>query len=725
MLTRLSSIAIRAPRRIAAGWAAVLLLGVVAAGVLFSTLDADLDGAPSFESEQVNDRLDRLDPGGGEVVAVVEGAPVDATVTDRLAAMDGVAEVGALPSDDGEATAVAVELVPGLGDDAEESLVEAVSDELRAIDAPVVLVGGEMLLDDEVAELSERDAQRAEMLSLPVALVVMAVVFGGVLVAGLPLAIALGGVGASLLALAGVASVTDVSLYAVNVTLMLGIGLGIDYGLLMISRFREERGAGLAVDAAVRAMMARAGRTVVFSAATVAVALLSLLVFADPTIRSLAYGGIGVVLTTMAAALTLLPALLARYGHRLSVAAPASSHGAFARLARLVQRRAVPVVAVVGIGLVLLAAPFLHARFDDTGVRSLPRSSETRQVAEALDARFPGVTAEPVVVLAEASPDDPAVTRWLDEVAALDGVAGASIDDEVAGGVTLVEVQADGPTNGRTAQAVVRDVRRLEAPFPVAVGGDPAEIVDFRDSLTARLPLAIAILVTATFVLLFAMTGSLVVPAKAIVMNVLSLGATFGALVWVFQDGHLAGALGFDAPGSLDLVMPVIVFVFAFGLSMDYEVFLLSRIREAWEETGDNDRAVAEGLQRSGRIITSAALLMVIVFAGFATGEIVAMKQLGIGLALAVIVDATVVRSLLVPATMKLMGDWNWWAPAPLARLHARIGLSEAPDRGRASASEVGLVDPQPVEAERHPHGQFHLADRAVVHGLGVEDRQR
>jgi putative drug exporter of the RND superfamily len=221
----------------------------------------------------------------------------------------------------------------------------------------------------------------------------------------------------------------------------------------------------------------------------------------------------------------------------------------------------------------------------------------------------------------------------------------------------------------------------------VAVGGDPAEIVDFRESVASRLPLALGFMVAATFVLLFLMTGSVVVPIKAIVMNVLSLTATLGALVWVFQDGHLAGVLGFDAPGSLDLVMPVVIFVFAFGLSMDYEVFLLARIREAWEETGDSDRAVAVGLQRSGRIITSAALLMVIVFAGFAAGEMVALKQLGLGLALAVIVDATVVRSLLVPATMKLMGRWNWWAPAPLARLHERIGLREADSAPAASAA--------------------------------------
>jgi RND superfamily putative drug exporter len=664
----------------AAGWLVVLVLGVGAAGALFSTLDADLDGAPSFESEQVNERLDRLAPGGGDVVAVVDGAPVGEEVLARLAATDGVEEVNTLPSADGEATAVQVVLAAGLDDGAEEDLVDDVAGRLRAIDAPSVLVGGELLLDNEVAELAEKDAQRAEMISLPIALVVMAFVFGGVLAAGLPLAVALSGAGATLLALGGIASLTDVSLYAVNVTLMLGIGLGIDYGLLIISRFREERGAGHDVPAALHRTMATAGRTVVFSAATVAVALVGLAVFPDPTIRSLAYGGVGVVLTTMVAAVTLLPALLAWGGHRLSPRAPASSHGPFARLAHLVMRRAVPVVVVVGVGLVLLAAPFLHARFDDTGVKALPESSETRQVAEAIDARFPAVTAEPVQALADVAPGDPRVEGWLDQIAATSGVVEAVVDEDVSGaGVTLVEIHAEGETNGRTAQAVVGEVRDLDPGFPVQVGGDPAEIVDLRDSITSRLPLAIGIVVVATFVLLFLMTGSVVVPVKAIVMNVLSLGATFGALVLVFQDGHLSGLLGFDPPGALDLVMPVIVFVFAFGLSMDYEVFLLSRIREVWEETGDNDLAVAQGLQRSGRIITSAALLIVIVFAGFAAGEIVAMKQLGIGLAIAVIVDATVVRCLLVPATMKLMGRWNWWAPAPLARLHARIGITEAP----------------------------------------------
>jgi RND superfamily putative drug exporter len=687
MLHRIAALAVRRPGRLALAWLAVTVAGLVATGALFSSLDADLDASPRFESQRVEDRLDRLAPGDPEVVAVVEAAPLPPAVDRRLGALDGVTGVRSLVSDDGRATAIAVAVDHRLDGGAFDAAVARATAALRAIDAPRVRVGGELLLDDEVAATAERDAQRAETLSLPVALVVMAVVFGGVLAAGLPLAIAFGGIGATALGLLALSAVAGVPVYAMNVALMLGLGLGIDYGLLMLSRFREERGAGLDVPGAVVHTVATAGRTVVFSAGTVAIALTGLLVFDVATIRMVAVAGIGVVLACMAAALTLLPALLARLGHRIRPAARAGAHGGFARLARTIQRRAVPVVAVVGVGLVVLALPFAAARFDDPGVRSLPRSSETRQVAEAIDARFHAVTAEPVVALADTAPDAPATGAWLGRVRALPGVVAATVDEAASRpSVTVVDVHAAGPSNGAGAQRLVAAVRGLDAPFPVAVGGDPAEIVDLRHAVAGRLPLAVGVVGAATFLLLFLMTGSVVVPAKAIVMNVLSLGATFGALVWVFQDGHLAGRLGFDPPGSLDLLMPVVVFVFAFGLSMDYEVFLLSRIREVWLATGDNDRAVAEGLQRSGRIITSAGLLIVIVFAGFAAGEIVFLKELGLGMALAVVVDVTVVRCLLVPATMKLMGRWNWWAPAPLARLHCRIGLREPTSGGARRA---------------------------------------
>jgi putative drug exporter of the RND superfamily len=674
----LTSIALRRPRLVIASWVLIAIVGFGAAGALFSTLDADLDSPKSFESEQVSRRLDELDPRGGSVVAIIEGAPVPEETVRALEAISGVASVQHGPSDDGGAVGVAVELAHHLSDGAEEDAVSAVESTLRDVDAREVRVGGELLVDEEFSERAEKDAQRAELLSLPVALVVMAIVFGGVIAAGLPLAIAFSGVFATMTGLAAVASFTDVSLYALNVVIMLGIGLGIDYGLLMVSRFREERGAGLEVADAVSRTMTTSGRTVVFSAATVAAALCGLLVFEDTTMRSLGIAGILVVLTCLGAALTLMPALLGRFGARLGASQAASDHGWFARLARVIHRRAGLVVVVVSAFLVLLAAPFLNARFDNLDVRALPRSSETRQVAEAIDERFGAVTQEPVWVVADADADAPAIADFVREVEAVGGVREVEISDRSQGGVTAIEVTAEGASNGPISERVVEDVRELSAPFRFDVGGDPAETVDFRDAVRGRLPIAIGIVVIATFVLLFLMTGSVVLPCKALIMNVLSLGATFGALVWVFQDGHLSGLLGFDPPGALDLIMPIIVFVFAFGLSMDYEVFMLSRIKEAYEETGDNDSAVAIGLQRSGKIITSAALLIVIVFAGFVSGEIVAMKQLGLGLALAVIIDATVVRILLVPATMKLMGNWNWWAPKPLARLYEHVGMHES-----------------------------------------------
>ena len=348
-------------------------------------------------------------------------------------------------------------------------------------------------------------------------------------------------------------------------------------------------------------------------------------------------------------------------------------------------------VIVVGVGLVVAALPFLHARFENPDARSLPRSSIARQLEEVRE-RFPAASSEPIEVLAMVAPDDPSLASWVTAVTARDDVASVEVDDELAAaGASIIEVVPAGPAQGERAQALVADLRDLAAPFETMVTGDVAELVDMKASLGARLPWALAIVALATMVLLFLMTGSVVVPIKAVVMNVLSLGATFGVLVWVFQDGHLAGVLGFDAVGALDATMPLVVFLFAFGLSMDYEVFLLARIKEAWDDTGDNDLAIATGLDRTGRIITSAAALLIIVFAGFAAGELVLIKQLGVGMAVAVLVDVTIVRTFLVPATMTLMGRWNWWSPAPLRRLHARFGLHETPPTPIEPAREAVL----------------------------------
>ncbi|HEV2895403.1 MAG TPA: MMPL family transporter, partial [Actinomycetota bacterium] len=461
---------------------------------------------------------------------------------------------------------------------------------------------------------------------------------------------------------------------------MLGLGLAVDYALLLVSRFREER-ATRDLPAAVEAAAATAGRTVVFSGLTVAASLAGLLVFADPFLRSMAYGGGAVVLIDMLAAVTLLPALLGMWGHRIRPTAPrAPSTGLFASVSRMVQRRALLIVVAVAVPLVVAATPFLHARYQQPDAGFLPEGAESRELVETLQARFaPVVWVEPLVVVADAGTGEAALDAYVRTVAVLEGVRAVGEPRALDGGVQVLEVLPEGSGTDAAASRLVGDVRSVAAPFAVQVTGDAAELADYQATIRDRLPLAVALVVLATFVLLFLFTGSVVVPVKAIVMNVLSLGATFGALVWVFQDGHLAGLLGAEGSGALDPTVPVLTFAITFGLSMDYEVFLLSRIKEAWDETGDNDQAVALGLQRSGRIVTSAALLLVVVYAGFMAAGMLTIKQIGLGTVLAVLLDATVVRMLLVPATMKLMGRWNWWAPGLLRRLHRRVGLAERP----------------------------------------------
>jgi putative drug exporter of the RND superfamily len=699
MLARIARFSLRHRRLVAAAWVVLFTAGIALGSGVFERLDPDVGDVPGTESALAEARLDALDPGGESIAAVADGIdPRDPAVAaglrataGRLRAIPGVAEVAdpvttpvpELVAADGRAVLVAVELAPGLGEDRFDQAVEAAEAELRRLDAPRVLVGGGPLQDWEFEDQVGSDLARAELLSMPVVLVLLLVIFGGIVAAGLPVLVALVGVAGTLLALLGVSSVTEVSVYSVNVVTMLGLGLAVDYALLLVSRFREER-ATRDLPAAVEAAAATAGRTVVFSGLTVAASLAGLLVFADPFLRSMAYGGGAVVLIDLLAAVTLLPALLGMWGHRIRPAPPrAPSTGLFASVSRVVQRRALLIVVAVAVPLVVAATPFLHARYQQPDAGFLPEGASSRELVETLQARFaPAVWVEPLVVVADAGADQAALDAYARTVAGLEGVRAVGEPRALHGGVQLLEVLPEGSGTDAAASRLVGDVRSVAAPFPVQVTGDAAGLADYQATIRDRLPLAVALVVLATFVLLFLFTGSVVVPVKAIVMNVLSLGATFGALVWVFQDGHLAGLLGAEGSGALDPTVPVLTFAISFGLSMDYEVFLLSRIKEAWDETGDNDQAVALGLQRSGRIVTSAALLLVVVYAGFMAAGMLTIKQIGLGTVLAVLLDATVVRMLLVPATMKLMGRWNWWAPGPLRRLHRRVGLAERPAPG-------------------------------------------
>ncbi|MDY7105301.1 MAG: MMPL family transporter [Actinomycetota bacterium] len=696
MFRRIGEVVVRRRGVVALVWLAVVVVGGVVGGSLMSRLETQFVGADRYESTQVLTRLDELAVTGGEIAVVTDGVAVDdpaltadaTAVLDDIRAIDGVVAVvdpwsvpePGLRSTDGEAGLIVVTIAGGLEDSDEIELAEEITHLAGEIDAPEVNVGGQIIIDEEFREAAERDLQRGEMIALPIAFVAMVFIFGGLRAAFMPLVVAATGVLTAMIVLFVATGVTSVSIFAVNVVTMLGIGLGIDYGLLVVSRFREERAAGRTVDDAVVETVATAGTTVMFSGLTVAVAMAGLFAFGDPMFTSFGIAGAGVVIACMAAAITLLPAALARFGARIRPAkASSADDGGFARLARFVQRRAVPVVVIVGLGLALLAVPFLGAEFRGGDARSLPRSSEAREVALTLAERFPSHGADPVVVVADAPADDPALVAFVDEIAASDLVAAVGLRPGFEGDVTVIDAVPLGESQGEIAQDLVDELRAAAPGFDVQVGGMAAQLMDAGDMISSRLPWALTMIVAATFVLLFLMTGSLAVPAKAVVMNVLSLGASFGALVWIFQDGNLSGILGFDPIGALDLWMPTLIFIFAFGLSMDYEVFLLSRIKEIHDRTGDNDESVAIGLQRTGRIITSAALLIVVVFAGFGAGEVLSIKQLGVGLAIAVIVDATIVRSLLVPATMRLLGEWNWWAPAPLRRFHDRFGLHEAP----------------------------------------------
>jgi RND superfamily putative drug exporter len=696
LLSRLATACYRHRWIVVAAWAVVLAGGFAAAPALFGRLTSEVGTVDGSESRRAAQALWRAQPSGEEIFAVVDGRDADdpalrasvERVAGEVGALPGVAAVatpwhGSAAADpravarDGRAIALAVRFDAGeWGADA----VEPAARLLRTIDAPRVVVGGGPLQDDEMDAQAAKDLARAELYSTPVVLVLLLVLFGGVIAAGLPLLIALVGVPATLAALMTISLVADVSVYAVNVVTMLGLGLAVDYALLVVSRFREERAVHAEVLGALQRTYATAGRTVAFSGLTVAASLAGLLVFPDDFLRSMGFAGFAVVLLDLAAALTLLPALLSLAGRRVRPAPTvAADRGLFVAVARLVRRRPVLLIAATGTVLLLAAVPFLGVRYADADARSLPASSPSRQLAEIAGERFSSAAeVDPITIVAAGTVPAERMATYLTALRALDGVRDVSVRAGVPG-LTVVDVVPAGESQGATAMRLVDEVRATAAPAPVEVTGNAAELADYEQALRSRLPWALGIVVAATFALLFLFTGSIVVPAKAVVMNTLSLGASFGALVWVFQDGHLGALVGTEALGSLSITTPVLVFAIAFGLSMDYEVFLLGRIAETYRRTGDNDLAVERGLQRTGRIVTAAALLMAVIYAGFVAGGFSPVKQVGLGLVIAIVVDATVVRMLLVPAFMTLLGRANWWAPRPLRRLHRRVGITDEP----------------------------------------------
>jgi uncharacterized membrane protein YdfJ with MMPL/SSD domain len=572
-------------------------------------------------------------------------------------------------------------------------------------------IGGVVPTDETIDQQTTASITRAEGLSFPILLVLLLVIFGSLTAACLPLAIGALGILGSFTALRLLTLVTGVSVFSLNITTILGLGLGIDYGLFLVNRFREELHHDGTVQDAVARTVATAGRTVLVSGVTVAIVLASLMLFPETILRSIGYGGVATVLVDMIAALTVLPALLAVLGPKVnslrirrSVQRPpaAESSGGWYRLARSVMRR--PVLYAVPIVLVLLglSSPFLHVVWGGVDATVLPASAAPRIVTEELSTDFPGNPTAPIEALVQfpgpvagSAARTAGLASYVSHLDHLPGVTAAQVTG-IRGDIARIDLSYGPGPYMPQARAIAGQVRDVAAPpgATARVGGQTAELADELSSLGQTLPWMALTLILATFVLLFLAFGSLVLPLQAIAANILSLSAMYGVVTWIFADGHLSGLLGFTPNGTISPTIPILMFAIMFGLSMDYEVFLLSRIHERYVSTGDHTTAIAEGLQRTGGVITSAALLLIVVIGMFSLSSITFIKLLGVGMIVALILDATLVRLLLVPATLRLLGEASWWAPAPLRRFYARYGLHEDDGSGPQA---VTSAQPEPA----------------------------
>jgi uncharacterized membrane protein YdfJ with MMPL/SSD domain len=647
---------------------------------------------------------------------------------ERMRALPGVERVStpygahpdALVSKDGHLAIIALRL-KGRGHEAQASYDRLAP--LLQLDGLQAAIGGDIPGGRQAQEAAEADLARAELITLPLVAVLLVVFFRGVVVALLPLLMGGFAVAAALACIRLLTHVTEVSVFAMNIVTFVGLGVAIDYSLFMAMRFRDELAAGASPERALEHTLQTSGRTIAYSGAAVAVSLLSLAVFPLALLRSVAFAGALVVLMSLLGALLFLPALLGALGPRIerfSLSRPKPSaltqrfwHG----IAAAVMRKPWLVTVLVTGFLLLLGYPFLQLRSAVAGASALPAEAQARQVAELLESdRFP-VEAVSVVQVFATLPEpvlseqglarvERYVTRLrsLPYVSRVQAVAGASggpsaaqlsqllrsdaapatrarLASLVDGRETAIRVQLSVEPDSEAAQTVVHELRKVHVAGVQTLSTSPAaRLLDLKATLYERLPWALGIVAVATFVVLFMAFGSLVMPIKAILMNVLSLTASFGALVFIFQEGRFERLLGFRSPGYIELTIPVIMFAVVFGLAMDYELFLLSRIREAYDETGDTRASVSRGLERTGQLITRAALLLVAVMIGFISADMLLIKEMGVGMAVAIIVDATIVRALLVPATMQLLGAYNWWAPRGLARWWKRshLGVDES-----------------------------------------------
>ncbi|MEX3652030.1 MULTISPECIES: MMPL family transporter [Mycolicibacterium] len=772
MLHRIAHLALAAPRRVLV----VAALVMVAAGVFGIPVAKSLSAGgfqdPTSESARATALLsDKFARGDMQlVISVADDSAAGANspaaravgtdIAAKLKASPYVTEVSSawtvpppaaatLISKDGK-TGLILAGITGGESGAQKHAKELTDQLVHDRDGVTVRAGGEAMIYVQINGQSEKDLLMMESIAIPLSFLVLVWVFGGLLAAALPLAVGGFAILGSLAVLRGFTMVTDVSIFALNLTVAMGLALAIDYTLLIVSRYRDELADGADPDRALVRTMVTAGRTVLFSAMTVALSMVAMVLFPMYFLKSFAYAGIAVVALAAFAAIVVAPAAIVLLGDRLDaydvrrflrrvlgrpepVRKPVEQTFWY-RMTKRVMRRSVPVGLAVIALLLMLGAPFLGIKWGFPDDRVLPSSASSRQLGDELRNDFAVDSSTAVtVVMPDVTRLTPAqLDRYAGDLSrAADGVSvsapgGTFVDGRRVGPPTSGTGMAEGsayltvgshvPLFSDASEAQLDALHAVPAPAEVQFTGLAQVNRDSSHAITSRLPLVLGIIAAITFVLLFLLTGSVVLPLKALVLNILSLSAAFGALVWIFQDGHL-GALGTTSTGTLVANLPVLLFCIAFGLSMDYEVFLVSRIREYWLESGRpradgtemsprqrNDESVALGLARTGRVVTAAALLMSISFAALIAAQVAFMRMFGLGLTIAVLVDATLVRMLLVPAFMHLMGQWNWWAPAPLARLHERIGISES-----------GPDDAVSGDARREP-------DECERAGAGVKD---
>ncbi|MGI8572328.1 MAG: MMPL family transporter [Solirubrobacteraceae bacterium] len=687
VLRRLANLACSRPRRVAALGAVLFVVVGVIGGPAPGTFDASSAfDDPASQATRAREQIERAtgEAASAGVIALVRAprtSPVVAGVARALRADPGIARVEApapsgpspVVSADGRLVLVAATLRAGASD---SGVVKRLRHAFAGVHA--VTLGGDAVAGQQVGDQATKGLAIAELIAFPVLALLSLLVFRGV-AALLPVAIGGFSVLGAFAVLRAINSVLSLSTFALNLVIGLGLGLAIDYSLFCVSRFREELGRGAEVPDAIRTTMQTAGRTVLFSSVTVAGAMACLTVFPQRFLVSMGLGGLVVALIAAVSSVVFLPALFMLMGARLGKVAPEpEGSGRWYRLARAVMRRPGMVAVLTAAALLLLATPALGIRWSGIDASVLPTGQSARTVSDTIARDFPRVNSSPAILAVTAPASaGPALHAYAARLQRFGGAQQVSAPRNLGVEVWEIDVEGRGTPITQESQNLVNAIRAGRKPYPVAVGGATADLIDQHAATSRTLPIAIVLLAALTITVLWLMTGSVVLPIKALLMNLLTTAATAGILVLVFQDGNLTGLLGFTKPQGIEQTDFLVLVAIVFGLSTDYGVFLLTRIKEARDRGLSNADAVAAGLRHTGAIVTAAAILLAVALGAFVTSQLVFLKELGVGAATAVLIDAFVVRGLLVPALMCLLGSANWWSPRPLRRLHERLSVTE------------------------------------------------